>query len=323
MRKNSQETLSQAPMQSGMREPEAERQADEKALAPGLDMALFPPPPELFGQVLTLFHFRSNHEPFTDLFPAMSGFFSITLQGTGWFGTSESTRLATAPATLVTPTNHATAISTDGPFEAVGAVLSPLGWAALTGLHAGDHAGQMYDAAALLGQHWADLAAQLREDRDTGLSGPADHAAALAAMLVRHQYPVDADHVRLIAHVVRWLASSFDPPLAQLIADSVYSQRQVQRLVERYFGCSPKTLVRQYRAIRTFAKLVSPATTDQQAAELIDLYYDQSHLIREFRQFIGRTPRQLRTEQLPVLSALIDPHHYRAIWPRQADEQSG
>ena len=80
--------------------------------------------------------------------------------------------------------------------------------------------------------------------------------------------------------------------------------------------------MRKFRALRVFAMLLSPTTDEAQASAVIDLYYDQSHLIREFKRFVGRTPKQLQAARLPLLSAMVSKRNYRAIWPRETKPPS-
>lgn len=287
------------------------------ALGPDIAITYLPIPDPLRGLVMTLFHFRCDLSEMSDMFPAMTGFLSFTLKGAGWMERPDGQRQTTWPATLVGPSQAATRIGTDCAFHTVGAVLSPLGWARLTGLHAAHHSGAMYDAAEILGPVWGELAERLREMSTTGPAEPIDLVAPISALLAARMQPIDPRHAAMIKETGQWLASSLDPPIEELYRRLDYSDRQAQRLTERFFGVSPKVLVRKFRALRVFSMLLSPATSDAEASAVIDLYYDQSHLIREFRRFIGRTPNQLQAARMPILSAMVARRNYRAIWPEK------
>lgn len=125
------------------------------ALGPDIAITYLPIPDSLRGLVMTLFHFRCDLPELSDMFPAMTGFVSFTLKGTGWTELPDGQRQYTWPATLVGPSQAATRIGTQGAFHTMGAILSPLGWARLTGLHAAEHSGAMYNAAEMLGPAWA------------------------------------------------------------------------------------------------------------------------------------------------------------------------
>lgn len=287
------------------------------ALGHGVSITYLPIPSDLRGLVLSIFHFSCDRASLRDLFPAMSGFVSFTLRGTSYVGLPDRARAYTHRVSLVTPTIQATPIGTIGPFHSVGAVLSPIGWAALTGLAANEHVGLVYDGSEALGREWAEYADALEREYAQGSILPVDFVERLAGLIRSRARRINDAHADLIRDVNAWLGTSLDPPVEDLFARTSYSERQVQRLVERYFGCSPKTLVRMFRALRVFAMLHSPSVTDEQVAEVIDLFYDQSHLIREFKQFVGRTPRQLQRARMPVLNEVTSRRNYRWIWPEE------
>lgn len=291
-------------------------------LGPGISVTYLPIPDSLRGVVLTLVYFSSDLAEMADMFPAMPGFLSFTLRGAGWRELPKGARTHTFAANLLGSSDRAARIGAKGPFHAVCAVLSPLGWAGLTGLDAALHADTMYDAGKVLGPQWSELAQHLQDEYAAGNQDPAGLIDQIAAMITAELKPIDPRHAAMIRETGQWLASSLDPPLADLYRRCSYSQRQVQRLVERYFGSSPKVLVRKFRALRVFAMLLSPTTDDTQASAVIDLYYDQSHLIREFQRFVGRTPKQLQAARLPLLSAMVTKRNMRAIWPKDGAQPS-
>jgi AraC-like DNA-binding protein len=273
--------------------------------------------------VLTLYYFACDAEQLEDMFPAMTGLLSIRLSGSSWRIAGSGARQPVPDLSILAPSNHAALIGAAGPFHVLGAVLSPRGWSALVGLHAGEHADGLFDGEALLGPEWRRLTSQLQSDHRAGAATPTELAGRLADQIAAGLRPLDPRHDNLIREVGQWLAASLDPSLDDLYARCAYSARQVQRLVERYYGCTPKQLVRKFRALRVFAMLMTPGLADEQAAGAVDLYYDQSHLIREFKRFVGRTPRQLQTARLPVLSALLEQRNYRPLWPEAKAQPDG
>jgi AraC-like DNA-binding protein len=69
------------------------------------------------------------------------------------------------------------------------------------------------------------------------------------------------------------------------------SLRQMERLSYQIFGHSPKKVIRKFRFLRTIAAM--PQGMLEGWDEAIDRhYYDQSHFIRDFKQFTGVTPSQ-------------------------------
>lgn len=78
--------------------------------------------------------------------------------------------------------------------------------------------------------------------------------------------------------------------VAQLSEKSNISIRTIQRYFQHYLGLSPKWLIRKYRLHQALALI------EQQEANLLDIvewlgYTDQSHLIRDFKEIIGVTPK--------------------------------
>ena len=118
---------------------------------------------------------------------------------------------------------------------------------------------------------------------------------------------------RLETHpVVEYLAGRLFAPagirIGDVVAELGYSQRHVLSLFQRWVGLSPK----QYGRIRRFQQMLtsvarraapsedptelelraaSPAEPDWAELAVQHGYYDQSHLVRDFKEFSGLTPR--------------------------------
>jgi methylphosphotriester-DNA--protein-cysteine methyltransferase len=78
-----------------------------------------------------------------------------------------------------------------------------------------------------------------------------------------------------------------------LAREAGLSARQFRRVCLERTGFTPKFLARVLRFRRAAARLAS----GRAAADLaLDCgYYDQAHLIHDFREFSGRTPRSAET----------------------------
>jgi methylphosphotriester-DNA--protein-cysteine methyltransferase len=100
-----------------------------------------------------------------------------------------------------------------------------------------------------------------------------------------------------------WLISDGDPSVESLANQSGLSQRQLERMTKRYYGLPPKKLARKYRALRAAQSLAHGDSLDETGLALA--FYDQSHLIREVKQFTGLTPGQLRSGQSPLTRATM------------------
>jgi len=88
------------------------------------------------------------------------------------------------------------------------------------------------------------------------------------------------------------------------------------RFVRRHFGFTPKMLMRRARFIRSLLA-IRDNPGQGWAAVLDEAYVDQSHFIRDCRDFLDMTPGQFAVRYQPVAEAsyhertriLGDPHH--------------
>ncbi len=190
---------------------------------------------------------------------------------------------------VIGPTSGATQVSTPGPVHVFGAGITPAGWAAMIGSDASSMLNRVIDATELFGD-------RVRQAADALIAAP-DTAAmvtigeALVIDLVRGRGGAAVDFMR---HVDVWLSDRPSPDLADLLAATGLSRRQVERRCNALYGAPPKLLARKYRALKAAVALVT------EAARLDDLldrgFYDQSHLIREIKHFTGLTPGQMQAE---------------------------
>jgi AraC-like DNA-binding protein len=303
----------------GGRQGEPDESEGGSLIAPGLvSITHYPAPAKLQPFVTTLFTLRCDELVINDVLPAAVGYLAILLSGSGTVRFFGGRCDVAHPETLLTPSTAAVALELEGPWQMAVAALSPLGWAAMTGLDAGRHADRVYDAADVLGGEVAALGEHLRLLHRAAPQDGAALAAELAAYIAPRLRPIKPRHAALLDQVAQWLSASFDPDLADLQRATGYSARQLQRLVERYFGSAPKHLARKYRALRVAALLQAEETSEARAAELMNLFYDQSHLIREMRHFLGRTPSRLGKGEHSLLSAATALRNYRDFAPNVA-----
>ena len=295
---------------------------------PGTDEALTPqallhleyvPPSEALAPfVTTFYYFRCEECDIRDMQPAAVAHVLVFLSGEGEMIFEHGRRDRSHRVWLITPSSRAAAIEVTGPFHCIGAALSPLGWAALTGLDASEWADRLLPAEDVLGEGITRLGEALRADHHAGRRTGAELCGELGRYILPLLRPVNARHAALVRLIADWLGTSLAPDLDRLVSQSGYSSRQVQRLCERYFGLPPLRLVRKYRALRVVALLGQPNLTDEQVAALVDEFYDQSHMIREIRTFAGRTPGRLLGDNGSILNALLDVRNFREITPQVA-----
>jgi AraC-like DNA-binding protein len=107
-------------------------------------------------------------------------------------------------------------------------------------------------------------------------------------------------------------ASLIDPDfsIADFARRHAIGQHRLARLVRLGFGLTPKGVLRRCRALDLGAQLLGVGDPDE-AEDVILRYFDQSHIIREFRHFFGMTPRQFRIADQPVLRLSLESRQAR------------
>jgi AraC-like DNA-binding protein len=288
---------------------------DREAFTPAALIAVdyIEPPAALAPFVTTLYHFRCDEPVIRDIQPAAVGQLCLFPHGTGEMLFAEGHRDPNHAVGLLTPLSRAAPIVVDGPFHAFGAALTPLGWAALTGLHAGEWRDRLLPAGNVLGPEIDALGQELLTAYREGRMSGRDCALAVGGFIGDNLRPVNPRHLALVAATGQWLAAAFNPDVAALTGTAGYSARQVQRLVERYFGLTPRALARKYRALRAAALLSAPQLSMEDEAAIAEAFFDQSHMIREIVHFVGRTPARLGDASTPYLAEMIDARNLREL----------
>lgn len=182
--------------------------------------------------------------------------------------------------------------------QVFGIGIRPKGWNALFGVGADELSDRAVDLTAFGGGILRSTIDQIRNARNLAeMSAAADcFFTDLLAKRMKHssqRYP---------AALADWLLNPSDLALDDLISAMDVSRRQTDRLAKLYFGASPKYLQRKYRALRSADRIRSGETQWMNAAGAD--YYDQSHFIKEFKTFIGVTPKQFISNQAPLISQI-------------------
>ena len=79
-------------------------------------------------------------------------------------------------------------------------------------------------------------------------------------------------------------------PMAALCALTGLGERRLERIFSRYVGISPKAFARTIRFQNVLRNLETSTSYDLSDAAVSFGYYDQSHMIHEFREFSGMSP---------------------------------
>lgn len=174
----------------------------------------------------------------------------------------------------------------------VGFVVTPLGMARLLPVAADRLAGRLTPLGAL----WADADALL--DQIAALPDAASLPGFLDAMLLARLGPPHRD-APLVAELARLLVDQHDIETPRICAHLGCSPATLRRLSRRHFGFAPKLLLRRSRFLKSLFAIIGQ---DQgRWAQLIDASYtDQSHFIRDCREFLNCTPGEFLRRERPM-----------------------
>lgn len=297
----------------GLSGSEAANLEEELTASDLIEIDYIAPPATISPFVTTLYHFQCDEPEICDIQPASVGHFALFPYGKGEMQFRSGRRDPNPEVAVMTPLSTSHPIKVEGPMHSIGAALTPLGWAALTGLHAGENCDRLLDAGTVLGAEAVELGADLIAEYRAGTKSGRDCALAIGGFIGSHAKPINPRHAELIKAVNNWLGSSLNPEIADLMEAAAYSNRQVQRLTERYFGLPPQALARKYRALRTAVLLSFPVLSEEYEAQLAEAFFDQSHMIREINLFVGRTPSRLQDPDTPFLNEMIAPQNLREL----------
>lgn len=114
------------------------------------------------------------------------------------------------------------------------------------------------------------------------------------AFLIERAPPLDRSIDTAASLVEQILATPDIKTVEDLARVSAMNKRAMQRLFREYVGVPPKWVIRRYRLHELIARLNSGEVLDwaDLAAELG--YFDQAHLINDFKAIVGRSPTQYR-----------------------------
>lgn len=99
---------------------------------------------------------------------------------------------------------------------------------------------------------------------------------------------------RWASEVFAEIASADDVTCISKLAEKFdCSERTIQRLFDRHIGISPKFLVRTRRFQGAVKTMMNRAAIDWADLSLSLGYYDQAHLLKDFRDITGRCPSEL------------------------------
>lgn len=191
---------------------------------------------------------------------------------------------AQAGVQLIGATDNAGWLRASPGVFAIGCGLTPSGWHALTG--------GLVLANRCMPLPLPDSARLVAAC--AGRREPAELAATLDAYLVAHVGDSGVD--RRIAIIDSWIVAADGWDIKALAASLGMSRRSVERLTVTTHGATPKRLAAKYRSLQAAGRMAVGEVTDWREAVAIGGFVDQPHFIREFKRFIGVTPKQFQRQ---------------------------
>ena len=298
----------------GKKERASQQASRDKTLSAELmDVVRFVPPPGLAPFVTQIYFFRCDEEQVRDLQPAAPGHLIFLLKGTGTLRFQDGHVDTVAKAAVIGPGLAAVEFEFAGPLHDLGFALSPLGFVALTGRPANHYVDRAVPASTLFGPEIDALMQRFMEGHAAGTMRLGEMVDEVGAFLLSRIKAVPAAHVHLVQTVIGWLSSEFDPDVEKLYAQLDMSRSTSVRLITKYFGSAPKQLMRKYRALRAATIMVDPNAPPEMRSQVESIFYDQPHMIREIRQFAGRTPATLDSNDAKVMRLWLSKDNFRDI----------
>lgn len=252
-----------------------------------IDLVYEAPGERLAKLVSSFYRLDYSGDNFSELERADRAQFRFELRGNGSYHFSDGSITSSFPVTIIGPTTAPVVSKSSCPLTIFGWGMTTAGWVALMGSNAASHIDKAIDARDIFGDWIMDIRDQLIAAAD--FAEQVEIGCLAAENIFRHKSTAPFDFTTMVDN---WLISDSDPSVEILSAQSGLSQRQLERMTKRYYGSPPKKLARKYRALRAAQLLAHGDSLDETGLALA--FYDQSHLIREVKQFTGLTPSQLR-----------------------------
>jgi AraC-like DNA-binding protein len=176
----------------------------------------------------------------------------------------------------------------------VGVGLMPAGWPQLTNCPADQFTNRLRPLSEVIGPVADELYRRLCEAK-----GDEAIYAVLDEVLLSILTEQPAAATVAVAH------TALQDPRLQTVADWAevvgLSSRQLERFSNRYFGMSPKRLLRRQRLLRTLAAMrEAPEGTWTQFLDA--QFTDQAHFIHEFNFYMGLSPSAYLARDQPFMA---------------------
>jgi AraC-like DNA-binding protein len=194
-----------------------------------------------------------------------------------------------------------------GSFISLGFALRPGACTALKGPRVGDYLDRIV-STDVLGLPSQRMLALFEPD-----AAPEDWLLTLEALLRSRVADLDCaapDPVTARFEDICYRAPTLS--VAEAATECGVERRKLERVVGRDFGMAPKQVLRRARALDMASYLRGVA--DAEEADVLALrYYDESHLIHEFTELFGMSPRQFVLRPQPLLTLTLESRQARRL----------
>ena len=252
-----------------------------------LDLKYAAPSPVLAEYISAFYLFESDEAAFEEIERADVAQLRFTISGSGELVFSPGRCDPICPVSLIGPRNKASRIVAQGPAKTFGLGLLPAGWLAITRHPAHQLADRLVDGLTILAGPIEAAQAAI-----VGASSFEEMVAAAESYVLAAIATADKPPFWLIQAVDEWLETSLAPDVSELLEKTGLSNAQAQRQLKAIYGAPPKLLARKYRALRTAVRIANGEGDWQDYVG--QAYYDQSHCIREVKEFTGVTPAGIK-----------------------------
>ena len=208
-------------------------------------------------------------------------------------------RLSGADAILTGPTSQLLHFSL-GKTRFWGIGLLPLGWATFIGRPADAYANTMHNVRV------EAQFAQFASLADLVLDPLTSEEQQLTAIetFFRDEAPRFGKEDPRIVTIHAVLLEPELPQVSEMAARCGLNQRTLERLCRKYFGFSPKILLRRQRFMRSVADFMLDPSMGWIGA-IDSLYFDQSHFVRDCKDFLGMPPSEYSAMDHPVIAEFV------------------
>lgn len=271
----------------------------------------YPPSPDLADIIARHYVFSvdlPDDYVIIDSLLAETPFIRVLIAG-DWTGESApDTWTSVGPMVFFGANSRPYRVRVQGSFHVIGIAFCPGGWRCLFDTPSSAYTNQMLSMQDLWGEHSDQLHEEL------AVLARDDHAGAITAIetkirdLISQRKPIAPDTAMQQFELI---ARNDSTILIRDAADRIgLTARQMERRCNAAFGMSPKTVLRRARFLDMASAMRGlSAPSEEELAAL--RYYDQSHLNREFRHFIGMTPGQFAVTPTPLLTAGLELRNLR------------